>query len=67
MELLMGFLAVDDIEVQIAALDSINSLLSINMDNTNIDVKLSDRINEIESSSVVVNIMIDSLKSKLKT
>jgi hypothetical protein len=66
MELLMEFLAVDDIEVQIAALDSINSLLSMDVASTNIDMRLSEKINDIESSSMVVKIMIDSLKSKLK-
>lgn len=65
MELLINFLNVDDVEVQIATLDSINSLFSIGFNNKNFNVELIDKINKIESSSMVANMMLDSLNNKL--
>lgn len=65
MKLLMNFLDTDDVEVQIAALDSINSLLSMGVINENFDLILISKIDKIQSSSILVNIVLDSLKNKL--
>lgn len=65
-ELLINFLNVDDVEVRIATLDSINSLFSMYFMNKNFNVDLADKISKIGSSSMVVNMMLDSLKNKLE-
>lgn len=66
MELLINFLSVDNVEVQIAVLDSINSLLSMGMINKDFDMDLIGKVKKIESSSIVVNAMLNSLNNKLK-
>ncbi|MGE6440278.1 hypothetical protein ACQKC9_01785 [Psychrobacter sp. NPDC078409] len=66
MNLLLSFLSVDNVEVQIAALDSINSLLSMGMITKDFDMDLISKIKKIKSSSIVVNAMLNSLDNKLK-
>ena len=65
MELLISFLDIDDVEVQIAALDSINSLLSMDVITKDINNDLIDKINKVQSSSTVIKIMLDSLKKRV--
>lgn len=66
MNLLLSFLSVDNVEVQIAALDSINSLLSMGMISKDFDMDLISNIKKIKSPSIVVNAVLNSLGNKLK-
>lgn len=66
LKLLVKLSSVNDIEVNIAALDSINSLLSMRVYDEDFSLYLTQKVYEIESLSPVVNMMLDSLKEKLE-
>ncbi|MGO2340748.1 MAG: hypothetical protein ACTH5M_09155 [Psychrobacter sp.] len=65
MKLLIKFLDIDDVEVQIAALDSINSLLSMAVITKDTNNDLIGKINKVQSSNTVIKIMLDSLKKRV--
>lgn len=66
LNLLVKLLLIDDTEVTIATLDSINSLLSTGISDEETNLYVAQKLNEIESSSPIVNMMLGSLRGKLE-
>jgi hypothetical protein len=64
-DLLIKLSANEDVEVKIAALDSINSLLGLTVVDESVIDELRAIIETMNSSSIIVNKMLDSLRSKI--
>ena len=64
-QLLMKLARNSDVEVQIAALDSMNSLLNLVSVEDGVLGELKSIVGQIDASSIVVKTMLDSLKGKI--
>lgn len=65
-DLLFHLLSKENAEVKIAVLDSINSLFSTDLISEKYIVELIEVLNNVETSSSVLNVMLESLRKKLK-